>query len=311
MLRNAWLALIVICFCGPTYASSCKQPTTRCLQQYINAQIEFLQQHDIELSPETKKHWQFELQLRAKAKDPDDLQKQLLAEEAFIQLIQEGNLEAAYTKTKTMPRPFHDLLQSQAVYLIIQQLTLGLNDAKAENIKREQLEANWQQGKTPNQELIEIARHEILGGNPRRGLATLSNTKIDNFSEIDLINEQTNILQLGKTAETLFLDPTAAQKRCEQDSNATLASLNDFFSTHQLTSTKSLWNTPNTVQAWKAHLTLVILYQNAGACDLLVSLQAHQLVNSALHYQVKSEQDFLDLVFLHRALRRYLSRPSV
>ena len=311
MLRNAWLILVVAGFCSPTFPSSCKQPTTECLQQHIQSQAEHLQQQGLVLSPIATQHWQFELRSGNATEGSSELQKQLLAEEAFLQLIRQGNLEVARTKSKAMPLPFHDLLQARAVHLIIQQFSLNLEDTQAEEVKREQLEANWQQDKTPNQELIEIARHEILGGNPKRGLATLSNIEIDNFSEIDLVNEQTNIQRLGETAETLFLDPTAAKKRCDQDSDAALASLNDFFSPQHLTSTKLLWSTPNTLQAWKAHLTLVILYRNAGACELLVSLQLHQLVNSAMDYQIKTEQDFLDLVFLLRALRRYHSKPSV
>ncbi|RLU02701.1 MAG: hypothetical protein D9N11_07885 [Ketobacter sp.] len=307
MLRNAWLIVIGVLFCSSVYASSCKQPTTECLRQHIQSQIEQLQKQGLNLHPTTIQHWQFEHSSLSKkpVTFDNDLQKQLLDEESFIQLIRQGKTATAYTKSNTMPLPFHDLLHAQAAHLIVQQLTLSLKDAEAEQLKRALLEASWQQGETPNRELIEIARHEILGGNPKKGLATLSNTEINEFSDIDLLNELTNVEQLGRAAETLFLDPTAAKKRCDQDTGNALGSLQEFLSTHHLTQTASLWNTPNILQAWKAHLTQIMLYENADSCELLVSLQRHQLIQSALYYQAKSEQDLLDLVFLLRALRRY------
>jgi len=191
--------------------------------------------------------------------------------------------------------------------LLMQHLILNLQDQRAEQIKREQLEIHWQSGKPPAQLLMNIARHEILGGDPRTGIATLTNAKIDGFSNVTATTEQVNLQQLGETAEKLFLDPTSAQKNCSEDSKIMLNSVNQFLSESEEKLTTSIWNTPNIQQAWKAHLTLALLYKNAGSCELLVSLHLHQVIMSAINYRPDTEQDFIGLIYLLRTIRRYLS----
>ena len=307
MFRSLVTAIWCLLCCASAWATSCTQPTEKCLIQHIKSQADELKTLAGGLSPQLVLNLQFELKKNtspgSSANNP--LLEQLLSEEKIIQLLKSGDLESAYVSAKSYPQLFHDSLQAKGAFLVIQHLTLNLNDNQAEQIKREQLEANWKKGVTPNDILMELARHEILGGNPTKGTQTLNNTQINEFSELDLINENSIITQLGKIGEEWFLDPTAATKSCQQNPANALTSIQHYFSTAHLKLTDSLWNTPNIQQAWRAQLALIILYQNAGACSLLVSLHTNQLIHSALQLQAKTEQDLLDLIYLLRALRRY------
>ena len=270
-------------------------------------QAQRLLQSGVEISSQTKAEWQFEQewQKHQSTADPSELEQRLRTEERILLHIQEGRIDDAYDLSKKSPYPFHDLLEAQGKDLVIQKLTLSLNDTRAEQVKRERLESSWDSGSPPNAELLNIARNEILGGDPEKGLATLYNLQIDEFSDIELLNEQAIVQQLGELAHIIFLNPAAAKKSCEQDSQQALENIDQFFSSRHLQLTESLWNTPNIQQAWKAQIALALLYRNAGTCDLLISLHTHQLINSALQFQAKNEQDLITLVYLIRSIRRY------
>lgn len=235
------------------------------------------------------------------------LRQTLEQEEKIIKLIRQDDIEATRTLITRKSTPFHDLLAADTRQLIMQRLILNLEDQHAEQIKRELLETHWKSGKPPAELIMNIARHEILGGDPRKGLVTLTNVQIDGFSNISATTEHLNILQLGKTAESIFLDPTAAQKNCSKDNGIMLNSIQQFLSIPEKDLLNSFWNTPDIQQAWKAHLTLALLYKNSGSCELLVSLHVNQVIWSAINYRPDTEQDFIGLIYLLRTIRRYLT----
>ncbi|RLT92533.1 MAG: hypothetical protein D9N14_20540 [Ketobacter sp.] len=254
-----------------------------------------------------REHLQFEVETLHKqpAASLSPLQKELMREEKLIQLVQSGKLEAAQAQSEDIPQPLQDLTQSQGTHLVIQQLTLQLDDESAEQLKRERLEASLKNGNAPDLELINIARHEILGGDPKKGLATLNNVQVNEFSDIALAHELAIVRQLGHASEALFLNPAAAKGDCNQDSGLLYSNISLYFSPEHQQLIEPLWNTPDLPQAWRAQLALSTLYRNAGACEILISLHLKQIIHSALQFSVHSEKDGQDLVFLLRAIRRY------
>lgn len=307
---------LILCYCSilllclSTFASACQQPNLRCLRKHIQLQANQLQITEVDLSEPALLHWQFEIQTplpdTSDTEPPDSLHHKLKQEERLIHLLHRGELETAQGLANQLLLPFHDLFAADGQQLLMQQLILQLQDQRAEKIKRNQLERHWQSGKPPNHQLLQIARHEILGGDPLKGLATLSNADIDGFSDITESIEQKHLSALGHQAEKLFLDPTAAQRNCTDNTALALGSVQQFFSPNSFNLMRTLWNTPHAEQAWKAQLTLALLHQNAGSCRLLVNLHRNQVIMSALEFHAKNERDFISLVYALRTIRRYL-----
>ncbi|MEE2731475.1 MAG: hypothetical protein VYA55_11690 [Pseudomonadota bacterium] len=304
MLRNAGATVAALLISASISASTCNQPTVPCLQEHVAKQLDALGLPTDSLLHE---HYRFEAETlyNQPAAKLSPLQKELMREEKLIQLVQSGKLDAAQAQSEDIGHPLQDLMVPQGAHLIVQKLTLNLDDESAEQLKRERLEASMHQGNAPDLELIEIARHEILGGDPKKGLTTLNNVQVNEFSDIALANELAIVRQLGHASEALFLNPAAAKGNCDQDSDLLYSSVNRFFSPEHQQLIEPLWNTPHLPQAWRAQLALSTLYRNAGACDLLISLHINQVIHSALQFGAHSEQDGQDLIFLLRAIRRY------
>lgn len=304
------LTILLLSFTNHGSAGQCiEQPQLKCLHLHIEQQIEQLEHQGVPISGSTRESLAYESEQRyGKAPatlPPDSLSLTLQKEDEFIRSVTRNELSAS--AGNIIQQPFHDTLAPTGGTLLIEKLTLQLQDHTAEEIKRSQLEQVLAAGTTPNTTLIRLARHEILGGAPAKGLATLSNTRIDEFSDTNLYTEKRALTELGHTASTLFLNPEAANINCEQDSNTTMSSMIRFFSTTHQTLLKSLWNTPDIQHAWKNQLTLSLLYKNAESCTLFVELHVNQLIQSAQQYQSANEQDVINLIQLARAIRRYLS----
>lgn len=306
------IILLLATFWNPLICSATdcqQQPDFNCLIQFINDQKVQMESSGVSITTLAHEHWMYEAEKQYAVADhkTDDnhLTHSLRQEDMFINNLQSNNLAAAEQALVKLQQPFHDLFAANGYQLLIEKLTLQLQDGKAEQIKRSQLEQVLQIGTTPNATLILLARHEILGGAPGKGIATLRNTRVDEFSDIVLYSEQQSVLELGETAKGLFLNPVAAKKNCKEDNQAILDSMADYFSIAHQNLLKSLWNTPTLSQAWKNHLILGLLYQNAGACPLFVNLHTAHVIQSALTRSINSEQDFVNLLQLASAIRRY------
>jgi len=285
-----------------------QQPDIACLMQHIHTQIETLEAQGKQLTPTTLTHWAYESHQLNNSPAPktNNLIATLMKEDEFIQSLRQHSKESQQQRSQQLADPFHDLLAPSAHSLLIEYLTLQLQDAEAEAIKRKQLEQVMVIGTTPNATLLQIARYEILGGAPNKGLSTLNNTHIDEFSDIHLFAEKYNLTELGTTAKTLFLDPESAKKNCKQDSRHAISSVTHYFSEPHQTLLESLWNTPDINLAWKNQLNAAILYQNAGSCSLFINLHVHHLIQSATNYHAETDANILNLIYLLRAIRRYI-----
>ena len=315
MLHNLrtlrYALLIALCVVSVTANSTTcdQQPSVACLAQHINTQIETLETRGKQLNPTTRTHWAYESHQLNNSPTPktNNLIATLMLEDEFIQNLRQRNNNALQQPhSQQLAEPFHDLLAPNANSLLIEYLTLQLQDAQAEALKRKQLEHVIVIGTTPNATLLQIARSEILGGAPNKGLSTLNNTQIDEFSDIHLFAEKYNLTELGTTAKTLFLDPESAKKNCKQDSRHAISSVTHYFSEPHQTLLESLWNTPDINLAWKNQLNAAILYQNAGSCSLFINLHVHHLIQSATNYHAETDANILNLIYLLRAIRRYI-----
>jgi hypothetical protein len=155
---------------------------------------------------------------------------------------------------------------------------------------------------------MNIARHEILGGNPSNGLQTLSNIQVNEFSDLQLVNEVNALQVLGKEASDLFLNPTTAKRDCGTDTALLLSTVQRFYSLPHQQLLHTLWDTPDQPQAWRSHLSLMLLYKNAGTCSLFIELHKNTLIQSLINIETANENDVRDLIYLARALRRYLNK---
>jgi len=295
--------------CSTAQGSDCNEPNLRCLSAHIEADLQRLHASQA-IQGTTLQQWQFEsrhwYQHKPASAEIDASIQQLLKEEAFIQDLHSGHPLGKPASSTALHHPFQDLLGADSNLLLIQHLTLDLRDQAAEQIKRQQLEAHWSTSSVPNQVLINISLQEILGGNPKRGLATLANTDLTEFSDIRLLTELSTMQLLGAEAGDLFLNPAAINRNCEQDEQLLLQCVQRFYSDAHQQLLNGIWNTPDLDQAWKGQFALTLLYKNAGACSLFITLHKRLLIQSAINSQPESEQDMLNLIFLFRALRRYL-----
>jgi hypothetical protein len=302
--RITLLLLIVIAFINTAQAStSCtKTPDQACLLSFIKDNLHRLTESGVLISDNTLAHFQYETKHQQLNGEPFTT---LQREDQFLALLNDDQTALAAELLPDIKSPMHDLNSADAEYLLIEHLTLRLKDAEADTIKRHYLEAEMKKSDSLDESLLAIALHESLGGAPHKSIKTLKNVPINEFSTVPTYHTHKNIEALIQQAQSLFLNPANAATHCNTPHNLT-NTIYQFYSADSRTQLVSAWQTPHQIQAWKHHLNIARLYNNAGSCPLLVMLHIQHLIQISTQSSISSETDILNLIYLNRAINRYI-----
>ena len=233
------------------------------------------------------------------------LSNTLMREESFLENLRQQEFAQATAAMTQLDQPMQDTLQMPAAALLIEALTLALEDQQADILKKQYYESLLNlDHHTRARRMIAVARLEILGGQPQKGLNTLEHTDIDAFSPTDIYQSRLITEWLGASSQQLFLRPHETPGPCDtpQDiANALQYLLRDPAYTQLLSST-DITDRQATIEGL---LLTARIYRNGDQCALLEKWLTHQAL---LRSQSSPDQEkLLNQILLARTLRRYFN----
>lgn len=227
----------------------------------------------------------------------------LAREESFLEHLRQQDFTQATAAITQLDQPLHDTLQMPAAALLIEALTLALKDQQADNLKKQYYESLLTlDHHTRARRMIAVARLEILGGQPQKGLNTLKHTDIDAFSPTDIYQSRLITEWLGASSQQLFLRPHETPGSCDtpQDIARSLQYLMHDPAYTQLLSSTDITDQLATIEGL---LLTAKIYRNGDQCELLEKWLTRQaLLRSQSSF---NQQDVLNQILLARTLRRY------
>jgi len=231
------------------------------------------------------------------------LSHRLMREETFLENLRQQDFAKATAVMAQLDQPLQDTLQMPAAALLIEALALALQDQQADDLKKQYYESLLTlEHNTRARRMIAVARMEILGGQPQKGLNTLEHSDIDAFSPTDIYQSRLITEWLGASSQQLFLRPHETPGPCDnpQDiANALQYLLHDPAYTQLLSST-DITDRKATIEGL---LLTAKIYRNGDQCVLLEKWLTRQAL---LQSQSLSDQEkLLNQILLARTLRRY------
>lgn len=319
-----WCSVLLFCVGAANGAApagdACRQtPTAHCLID--NAMV-----HWVQLADATPARKELAAQLAFEARQSgipipaslrdaigeSSLATSLEREETYLRHLQHRDFERARNDIKQLPAPLQDFLRLPAEALLIEALTLALADQQADQLKKQYYETLLAlDHPTRNRRMLAVARQEILGGQPRKGLQTLENTDIDAFSASEFFQSRIVTEWLAASSEQLFLRPDQTPGRCDQPADIAPALQYLLHDNLYVGLASSSDITDRRLRA-EGFLLGAKLYRNSGQCDLLEKwLTAQAILLSRPADSIASTATaLLDDVLLARTLRRYFHREA-
>ena len=318
----SWLSLVFIIICQiDVYAKPSKAisqsddnpclstPNYSCLTDFIGKQ---LRQPKLKGDNSNQQQWQLETAKIKKNKTGGSKltgawSKQFFLEEQILQQIEQNQTLARPTKLPYFYLPMQDSRATSPASILIETLTLQLQDQKANLIKRQLLEYTMEHRPTRiNHTVLQIAQAEIVGGAPTKGLESIATATLDEFSDTRLVHEKQVTSMMGSLSEKLFLDPTYRETRCDDDTNPITQSIDTLLNRKTIELLVTIQQTPEQSARTKLLLSLIQLHKNAGSCPLLMDLLIQYSIQSEIELYLAQESSITDLIFFSRAMRRYL-----
>ena len=283
------------------------KPSYLCLNQFITKEVSNLNKNDLE-SELIRSQWQFEQSKNATFTSNKNIHQQLKNEEALLETLKSPQQSIQNNIQYKNSPPMLDAIGLQPGLLVLEALTLSLQDSAADNVKRTLFESSISQQNNDKltQLIIETARTEIVAGAPKKGLNTLNTAHVDGFSDTLLIHEKQYATALGALSEKLFLDPTFNQARCHSSANPAQQAINHLFSGHTQEPLKSISFTPNLKTKTKLKLELLRTHKNAESCPLFITTLVQLFIQEEIELYNAKQTSLLSLIYFHRALRRYI-----
>lgn len=307
MLRLILLAVAL--WISPAHASEhpcISEPAPRCLIQNLLALAS--QQPDAPwLTPALATHLQFEAQQWQLSSSLGTQQQNLIAlleqEERFLSHLRMQRWDEADALLPDLAPSLHDYWGSPPVTLMLEALALSLQDARADTLKRHFYASLLSlDNQDRARRMLAVARHEILGGQPDKGRATLANTDIDAFSPSEFFQARRNMEMLATRSEQIFLQPDQGLQQCNDPATVNTALLM-LLSDDLLVSLHAL---PDTSSRIDMLLLLARTYHNGAQCKLLTLWLGSQAVSLSNHLPIDSTDTLLQRILLARSIRRYL-----
>ena len=289
------------------------EPTPRCLiASLVRTASE--QREAPWLTPELNAHLMFEAQQwkipathLATESGQQNIHSELEQEEQFLAHLQHQRWRAAEALLPILAPQMQDFWRSPPSAVMLESLTLALQDTNADQLKKDFYASLLKQSSTLRaQPMLAVARHEILGGQPDKGRITLANTDIDAFSPSEFFQARRATEILAVRSEQLFLQPDEGLQSCSTASDIGRALhlfLSDdlFLSHHQRT---PLSDAESQIQSL---LMLARLYHNSAQCPLLELWLRNQAVFMATQLPADDEHTLLQRIFIARVIRRHLN----
>lgn len=287
-----------------------QEPTARCLISTLLQEWPALTQAG--MPHHLAAHLAFEaqqLKLKTPPFTPDGQQQKLLRqleqEEQFVQHLQRQQWQAAERMLPLLPTTLQDYWHSPPQALLLEALILGLQDERAEHLKRAYYATllTWDETRRA-EHMLAVARHEILGGQPDKGQQTLMHSDVDAFSPSAFFLARRSTELLADRSRQLFLQPDKGIQHCSEPADIGPA-LHQWLSDRlQLASMQH--QLPDFHTRIALQLSFARLYHNSAQCSLLTQWFQHQAILLATQLPDRTVDAILQRIFIARTVRRYL-----
>jgi len=233
--------------------------------------------------------------------------QQLRTEDEYIKLLRNNDLAQGKALLATLKGPMQDSFAATPQALFIEYLTLTLEDQQADTFKTKYYETLVKLDDTTRTlRMMEVARHEILGGQPDKGLHTLANTGVDEFSDSVMLNDKIATEILASQSQQLFLHPEDQIQDCTTPSQIADAAA-DYLKPAFLSLQRKINNIPDERIRLRTRLEVAHLFQNSEQCTLFKRWLVAQTIQEATPPNPTANDALvLRLVYLARSIRRYI-----
>ena len=233
--------------------------------------------------------------------------QQLRTEDKFIQSLRNNRFPQGKALLATLNSPLQDSFAAAPQALFIEYLTLALQDQQADSFKKKYYETLVKLDDTSRTlRMIEVSRHEILGGQPDKGLHTLANTGVDEFSDSAMLNDKIATEILASQSQLLFLHPEDQIQDCNTSSQIAYAAA-DYLKPTFLSLQRKINNIPDERIRLRTRLEVAHLFHNSEQCTLLTRWLVAQTIQEAVSTNpIASDATVRRLIYLTRSIRRYI-----
>lgn len=229
--------------------------------------------------------------------------RQLEREEAFLAVLRQHDFTRAEQLLPQLQPALEDFSAARAESIFLEHLILTLQDETAERFKKNYYESLLAlDDSTRIQRMIEVARHEMLGGQPDKGINSLKHIDIDEFSASETFSEKAAAHILAERSTALFLQPRSATRDCSGNPDNIGALLHVYLNDSVQQSVSEFSDAHLRI---RTRLQLAQLHHNSGQCTLLVRWLGAQAIQEMTRIPVIDASAQLDRIKLARAIRRY------